>query len=171
MKASRLECLLVAQTPREFMIGSVPFDFKDRAAHEKAMKQFKDQTVWMLKKPSFDQKAKAEYNRCPLQNTVLLISRSQLLPVTSSNTMELQATATNIEVPRNLTELLGLLASMPFDTSTARSPHSGSAKQISKVLNVCGKKVNLTSQRFVQKGSNHISVAESTLSDTLVVLF
>ena len=49
MKATKFQCILVSQDPTQFMLGTVPFSFADRAAPSKAMQKFKEGLTFELK--------------------------------------------------------------------------------------------------------------------------
>ena len=81
INATRFECLIGSNDPKQYMLGTVPFSFEDRDAAKKAADKFKDKTVWVLKTPAFDTKMKSDYNSCPLKAGVLLQSPSKLTAV------------------------------------------------------------------------------------------
>ena len=52
--ATRFQCVIGSNDPKQYMLGSVPFSFGDRDAAKKAAEKFKDKTVWVLRPPAFD---------------------------------------------------------------------------------------------------------------------
>ena len=49
INASRFECVIVSNDPKQYMLAGVPFRFEDRDGAKKAHEKFKDQSVWILK--------------------------------------------------------------------------------------------------------------------------
>ena len=56
--ATRFQCVIGSNDPKQYMLGSVPFSFGDREAAKKAVEKFKDKTMWVLRTPAFDTKTK-----------------------------------------------------------------------------------------------------------------
>ena len=46
--AQKFQCVLVSKAPEQYMLGLVPFEFKDRHAAAKALKKFEPDSVWEL---------------------------------------------------------------------------------------------------------------------------
>ena len=53
VKATQLQCILVSQDPKQFMIGSVPFSFAARDAASKAKANIQDGPVLVITKLQF----------------------------------------------------------------------------------------------------------------------
>ena len=153
--ATRFECLIVSNDPKQYMLGNVPFNFDDRDAAKKAADKFKDKTVWILKTPAFDTRMKPDYNSCPLKAVVLLQSPSKFTAVPPTSTNELGHPSKYIQVGLDLKGLLNLLSSMQF-----AKPGPSSARPESKVLDFCGKKMTLTEPKQRDKGGKRYMVSE-----------
>ena len=52
--ATKFTCVLVSNAPEQYMLGGVPFNFKDRNAAIDASNKFKADSMWELQTPSFD---------------------------------------------------------------------------------------------------------------------
>lgn len=72
VQASKFECWLVSQDPTQYIMGLVPFSFQNRAAATQAMNHFKEGTVWEVKCPSFDKRARPDFNGSPMKRVLLL---------------------------------------------------------------------------------------------------
>ena len=48
IQAQKFQCVLVSHAPEQYMLGMVPFDFKDRRAATVAMQKFTPEPVWEL---------------------------------------------------------------------------------------------------------------------------
>ena len=71
-KATRFQCILVSQDPKQFMIGSVPFSFAAKDAASNAKDKIQDGLTLEIKSPQFDTKMKADFVRCPLKRVANL---------------------------------------------------------------------------------------------------
>ena len=72
IQAHKFECALVSQDPSQYMMGLVPFDFKNRQAASNAETTFRRNSAWEVTMPAFDAKTKPDYIRCPLKAVLLL---------------------------------------------------------------------------------------------------
>ena len=54
--AEKFQCVLVSSDPKQYMMGLVPFDFKDRLAAANAAQKSTADSVWELVNPTFDAK-------------------------------------------------------------------------------------------------------------------
>ena len=72
VQAQKFQCVLVSHAPEQYMLGLVPFDFKDRSAAQTAAKKFTPDSVWELTTPAFDSRSRPEFNGCPVKSVVLL---------------------------------------------------------------------------------------------------
>ena len=70
--AQKFECVLVSQDSEQYMLGLVPFDFKNRDGPKKAATKFVEDHVFEIKTPAFDTKARPDYNGCPVKPVLLL---------------------------------------------------------------------------------------------------
>ena len=76
--AQKFECVIVSQDSTQYMLGLVPFDFKDRRAAQEALDEFTGNHVFEITQPAFDTKAKSEFNGCSVK-TVLLLARPTII--------------------------------------------------------------------------------------------
>ena len=83
VSAQNFQCILVSKDPSQYMMGLVPFDFKNRQAAANAEKTFAANSVWEVSAPLLDAKAKPEYIGCPVKAVLLLRAPTQLKKVTS----------------------------------------------------------------------------------------
>ena len=81
MNATKFQCLLVSKDSAQYMLGSVPFSFADRAAASTALRRFKDGLTFEITNPHFDGKMKADFVSCPLKRVVMLIAPTQVTAV------------------------------------------------------------------------------------------
>ena len=84
--AQSFSCLLVSSNAKEYLHGSVPFDFKDKEGPSQAMLKFLEDTVWVVSKPAFDIRAKPEYNGAPVKLTLSLRHPTVLRAVAPTET-------------------------------------------------------------------------------------
>ena len=98
VNAQNLQCILVSQDPSQYMMGLVPFDFKNRQAVANAEKTFGPNSVWEVTTPVLDAKAKPEYNGCPVKAVLLLKAPTQLKEVTSENQAAYAHPASGLQV-------------------------------------------------------------------------
>ena len=71
-QAQKFQCVIVSHEPSQYMLGLVPFDFRDRRAATNAASKFTADSVWEVTTPAFDTRSKPEFNGCPLKPVVLL---------------------------------------------------------------------------------------------------
>jgi len=65
--ATHFHCVVVSDTPIEFIKCAVPFDFKNRQMPRGAMVEFELGSVWSVQKPAMDLRAKPEFNGAPIK--------------------------------------------------------------------------------------------------------
>ena len=151
--AQKFECVLVSKDSSQHMLGLVPFAFSDRGAAQKAMDKFTENHVFEITQPAFDTKAKSEFNGCPVK-IVLLLSRPTMVTAASPANMEmLEYPAKGITVSMDISQLLGILKG------------SGSAKQLNKTFDFCGKFLSSTSPKAVEKAGVRRMVSEAEFVD------
>ena len=83
-----IQCILVSDDTSQYMLATVPFDFKDPKAAVKALDKFRKSTVWEITNPALDAKAKPEYSGCPVKNVLLLTKPTTLKAVPPTNTAD-----------------------------------------------------------------------------------
>ena len=137
--AQKFECVLVSKDSTQYMLGLVPFAFSDRGAAQKAMDKFKENHVFEITQPAFDTKAKSEFNGCPVKIVLLLARPTIVKAAPPTNTEMLEYPAKGITVSMDISQLLGILKG------------SGSAKQLNKTFDFCGKFLSAKSPKTVEK--------------------
>ena len=85
VNANKCECVVVSRDPSQYMMGIVPFEFRNRQAADQAGAMFRPSSVWEVTTPAFDTKAKSDFIGCPLKSVLLLKAPTQLKEVTSDN--------------------------------------------------------------------------------------
>ena len=153
IKAQKFECVLVSADPAQYMLGVVPFEFSDREAASKAQKLFTELSVWEVKTPTFDVKARPEYNGCPIKSVMLLKKPTSLTFVPPTNTAELKYPANGLEVALSIS---GIMAKL--EVSTGR--YGGN-----KTFDFCAKFLRLSEQKKVTKGGTPRNVSEAEFVD------
>ena len=83
--ASHFHCVLVGDTPSEYIQGGVPFDFRNRQAPRQAMTEFEAGSVWSVQTPAVDPRAKLEFNGAPIKETLLLAPPTKLLRIATAD--------------------------------------------------------------------------------------
>ena len=73
VRAQKFQCVLVSQSPKEYMMGTAPFSFQRRQAAQQAFQRFTAYSVWEVKTPTFDSKQKPEYVSCPIKQVLSFI--------------------------------------------------------------------------------------------------
>ncbi len=120
--AKKFQRVLVSKDPSQYMLGLIPFDFKDRHAATKAQQKFLDKSVWELTTPGFDAKSRTEYNGCPLKSVLLLTQPTSVKAVPFTNQTELKYPSQGLEVCWGIKYLMAILNSQSW------AGGSGSAK-------------------------------------------
>ena len=83
--ACHFHCVLVGDTPNEYIQGGVSFDFRNRQRPRDAMRQFEPGSVWCIQRPVMDSRAKAEFNGAPIKETLLLALPTRLQRVAAAD--------------------------------------------------------------------------------------
>ena len=65
VRAQKFQCVLVSNVPEQYMLGRVPFDFKDRKAAANAAAKLTPDSVGELTTPAFDARSRPEFNCSP----------------------------------------------------------------------------------------------------------
>ena len=60
INACHFHCVVVGDTTSEYVQAGVPFDFKNRQRPRQTMEQFKEGSVWLIRTPGVDPRAKPE---------------------------------------------------------------------------------------------------------------
>ena len=112
VQATRFECVLVGAEHGLYCPGIVPWNprFPDKA--KKAEQKFAAGSVWKIRRPSLDSRAKAEYMGCPVKYQIILDAPSELTMVVGPSKDQV---ATHIVPPLKLDKLPGLQHDMAVD--------------------------------------------------------
>ena len=157
--ATKFECVLVSKDPGQYMLGVVPFSFRDKTAAKIAFEQFEKSTVWEITTPAFDPKAKSEYNGCPVKQVLLLTKPTTMKPIPPTNQTELDFPAKGLRVHLDIKGIMAFLAKRDFREC------SGSAKLPTKTFDFIGKFSSLSMQKSVEKGGKSHKVADAEFTD------
>ena len=109
IQAQKFQCVLVSKEPGQYMLGLVPFDFRNRGAAVAAQQQFKPDSVWELTTPAFDSKSKPEFNGCPLKAVILLSKPTVTKAVPPTNQAEWAHPAKGLHVALDIRGIMELL--------------------------------------------------------------
>ena len=151
--AQKFECVIVSNDSAQYMLGLVPFTFSDRKAAQKAMDKFTENHVFEITQPAFDTKIKSEFNGCPLK-TVLLLARPTIVKAAPPTNKEmLEYPAKGITVSMDISQLLRVLKS------------TGSAMQLNKTFDFCGKFLSAKPTKPVEKKGVRRMVSEAEFVD------
>ena len=112
--ATHFYCVLVSDTPSEYIQGAVPFDFKNRQKPQDAMNKFECGSVWTVQKPAMDLRAKSEYNGAPIKETLLLAPPTKLHRIATADPRA-QLPSRFITPALSLTKILGLRKTRAVD--------------------------------------------------------
>ncbi|MEY2988005.1 MAG: hypothetical protein RJB13_1526 [Pseudomonadota bacterium] len=154
IKAQKFQCVLVSNHSEQYMMGLVPFEFRNRNAAQQAASKFTANSVWQMMTPAIDAKARAEYNGCPLKSTVLLTAPTKLKAVPPTNIAQLQYPAKGLKVILDIKTIVSIL----------KAP--GAFKRLNKTFDFCGKITALSDQKKVVAGGSQKLVAEATFIDS-----
>ncbi len=156
IKAQKFQCVLVSKEPEQYMLGLVPFDFKDRNAAVAAAQRFTTDSVWELTTPAFDSRAKPEFNGCPLKAVVLLSKPTVAKPVPLTNHTELAHPAKGLYVALDIKGIMDLL----------KGQSHGSRGRETRTFDFSGKFLGLAPPKQVLTGGRELSVSEATFVDS-----
>ena len=112
VKAERFHCILVGDDPELYCYGAVLWDPKHPARAKQALTKFKHGSLWKIKCPVLDKKAKSEYMGCPMKIQIILDSPSELTLIMISADVSV---AEDIEPPLKLAQLLEQTNKLTFD--------------------------------------------------------
>ena len=151
--AQKFQCVLVSKDPTQYMLGLVPFAFKDRQAAAKALTRFTANQVYEVTTPAFDAKSRADFNGCPVKSVLLLTTPTTIKAVPSTNKAMLEHPATGLEVSMDISELLQFLKA------------SNSTKALSKTFDFTGKFLKLSPAKSIDKAGVQRQVSEAEFVD------
>ena len=155
--------VLSSADPKEYCLGSVPFDFKNRNAALEAQKTFADGSVWEISTPAFDHRFRPEYVGCPIKAVLVLKSPTTIRRLYDQDNSETRKAAwpqSSIHVALDFMETANILKLGRL------APAAGDSKMPALTLDVCGKFHELTEQKeTTAKSQQKLSVAELVLLD------
>ena len=112
VNAERFFCILVGDDRKIYCHGVVPWDPKQPTKAKQALIKFKHGSVWKIKCPVLDQKAKTEFMGCSLKIQIILDSPSVLTLIMGSSSVGI---AESIEPPLKLSQLPEQAKKLTFD--------------------------------------------------------
>ena len=151
--AQKFECVLVSQDSEQYMLGLVPFDFKNRDAPKRAATKFVEDHVFEIKTPAFDTKARPEYNGCPVKPVLLLNLPTSIKHIAPTNMEIHKYPAKGITVSITITKLVCILKD------------SGAAKSLGRTFDFCGKYLGKSVAKQTEAKGTRRRVAEATFVD------
>ena len=154
INAQKFQCVLVSHVPEQYMLGLVPFDFRDRNAATKAAEKFTADSVWEITTPAFDTRSKPEFNGCPIKSVVLLSRPTTTTRVPPTNTAALAYPAKGVHVALDIKGIVDLLKSTAGSSSNQR-----------KSFDFCGKFLSMGPSRPVTKAGTVWQVADAEFTD------
>ena len=110
--AERFHCILVGEDRMLYCHGAVPWDPKQPAKAKQALSKFKHGSLWKIKCPVLDKKAKSEYMGCPMKIQILLDSPSDITLLVGPSSV---AVAEHIDPPLKLAQLPDQATRLTFD--------------------------------------------------------
>ena len=110
--ASRFECLLVSNDPKQFIIGSVSFSFGAKDAALKAQATYLEDLVFEIRNPQFDTKMKPDFISCPIKRVVSLAKPTAVKPIPPTDKDRQALPAKHIEVSMTIRDVMNALAGL-----------------------------------------------------------
>ena len=151
--AQKFQCVLVSHVPEQYMLGLVPFDFRDRNAATKAAEKFTADSVWEITTPAFDTRSKPEFNGSPIKSVVLLSKPTTTTRVPFTNAEALAYPAKGVHVALDIKGIVDLLKSTAGSTNQRKS------------FDFCGKFLGMGPSRQVTKAGTVWEVADAEFTD------
>ena len=151
--AQKFQCVLVSSAPEQYMLGLVPFDFKDRSAATNALEKFAADSVWELTTPAFDSRARPAFVGCPVKSVVLLTKPTVATRVPPTSTAAFAHPAKGLQVALDIKGIVGLLKGSSGGAAGRRS------------FDFCGKFLGLGMSKQTQKAGAILTVAEAEFTD------
>jgi hypothetical protein len=119
--AQKFQCVLVSHVPEQYMLGFVPFDFKDRNAATKAAQKFTADSDWEITTPAFDTRSKPEFNGSPIKSVLLLSKPTTTTRVPPTDAAALAYPAKGVHVALDIKGIVELLKSTAGSTNQRKS--------------------------------------------------
>jgi len=157
--AEKFVCLLVSKDPKQFMFGSVPFNFANKKAAKDAFERFQDGACFRVHQPEFDSKFKTEFMSTSIKKALLMTKPTDLEAIAISDAETLKDIAGYVDLGLSLTQTLDRLKHWQSTQIL-----SGSSRQ-AQLLNVTGKVQTLGPQKQVISAGRARKVAGVELVD------
>ena len=150
--AEKFQCLLVSSDAKQFMIGSVPFNFSTPKAATTAAEKFQSGTCFSIRVPEFDNKVKIDYMSTPIKRALLLTKPTEIKAIPLTSTDVLKDISNHVDLDLTLTQVLDRLRKVSW---------SGSGRT-SQLLNVTGKIKSMSDNKQITIGgrARHVSNLE-----------
>ena len=136
--------VLASSEAKEYMLGTVPFDFKNRSAALDGQRKFTEGSVWEISTPAFDHRIRPEYISCPIKSVLFLPAPTTIRRIDDPGDSEARRSAwpqTSVHVSLDLGETVKMLKMARMASA------SGSGKAPALTLDVCGKLLELSDQK------------------------
>ena len=158
VQAKKFQCILVSENNKEYLPGVVPFSFSDPNAATDAAAKYVNKSVWIMKKPTFDSRAKPQYYSSSVSGQLLLNSPTDMQRV-ADTTQGQSLTALpseSLDVGLDLKGIMNALA-------VVKKPAGG--QQNATNVDLCGKVLSITEMKDVVKNGKKLKVSELCLAD------
>ena len=142
MEAQKFSCVLVSNAPAQYMLGAVPFSFKTRTAAVEAFRKFTADSVWELRTPTFDTRAKSDFIGGPLKSVVMLCDPSTPTRGPPTSAQALADPAKGLQVALDIKGIVELLKG------------NGTAANHRAAFDFCGKFLGIGTSKQVTKNGN-----------------
>ena len=147
--AQKFQRVLVSNAPEQYMLGLVPFDFKDRRAAANALRKFEPDSVWELTTPVFDNKVKPVFIGCPVKHAVMLTRPTVVTRVPPTSTVAFAYPARGLKVALDIKGIVGLLKGSASGTTSRRT------------FDFCGKFLGMGASKQTQSAGTLLNVSEA----------
>lgn len=173
-EGSRFQCVLTSGDEKEYCLGVVPFQWKNRDAGYDAARQFTEGSIWQISTPAFDPKVKMDQISTPVKQQVLMCPPTKFVKLDSPDSNEAKKKAWpsgNVHVVLNMQQTIDQLRQVRF--SSASGYGSKLPNEPTKSMDICGKFVELGElvTRKKQSDGSDLQVADLTLADDSGVNF
>ena len=153
VQAQKFQCVLVSHAPEQYMLGLVPFDFKDRNAAANAAEKFTANSVWEITTPAFDTRSRPEFNGCPVKSVLLLTKPTKTSRVPPTMPAALAYPAKGVHVALDIKGIVDLLKGTAGSTPERKS------------FDFCGKFLGMGPSRRSTKAGTVSEVADAEFTD------
>ena len=157
--AKKFQCVIVSRDASQYMLGTVGFNFADRGAADKALAKYTHESVWIVRNPCFDTNIKVDFIGAPIKQVLLLNNPSTLTHVPPPSVELHNHPALYVDVAMDLKAILETLAKTAFRLA------QGSGRPETKTVDVCGKLLQVTEPKNIQKAGKTYTVATAEMTD------